>query len=789
VAGQTVQVQDATGQVCASTTTGSDGSYSVDTTACAAGSAAVYLASYTTPAGAPLDAVAIPPQGTTVINGVVNIDPLTTLLAYAAAGLVVDTAAPAGNARVLALLSKVTATQYQQAKTSVLIAPLLQVLQSLYGISSNGFDPTSFPFTADGQGLDAFFDAYLLTATPTSVQLQAPGSLGPLVRVTLPATAAGGSTVTSTTAYNIGGTVAGLSVPSDSLTLLLNGGNAFTVNANGHFTFPTPVASSYAVTVGTQPAGKTCTVSSGSGTGITASVSNIGVTCSAITYTVGGSVSGLSGTLTLQNNGTDAKTVSANGSFGFATPVAWHGSSNVTVSAQPVGQTCTVTNGAQSNLAGNVSNVVVTCSTNAYTVGGIVSGLTGTLTLQNNGADSSVVNTSGAFTFATPVAFGGTYDVTVNNQPNGQICTVTNGSGAVGAVNITNVSVTCVTTPQPVFVYVPDYGGNQVLGYRVDTITGAHSSVPGSPFAAGTDDRWVSTVTTPGGTFLYATNQASNNISGYRVDMTTGALTQLSGSPFTGGAQPGSITINPAGTFAYVANRQGANVSGYSIDQSTGALTEISGSPFLAGNIPIRIAINSAGTFAYVANQNGNNLSGYRIDPSTGALTEILGSPFATDGQPYGVTVSPAGNSVYSANFQGSVTGFSVDPSTGALTPMPGSPFTSAYTGAQWQAIAVNPAGTFAYASTGDNGPVAVFSIDALTGALTDVPLDAYLGTGTGAYYTTFDATGSLAYIGNYSNITVALAHADPLTGALTTLAGSPFNVGARPYNLAVVKP
>ena len=38
-------------------------------------------------------------------------------------------------------------------------------------------------------------------------------------------------------------------------------------------------------------------------------------------YTVGGSVSGLSGTVVLQDNGGDALSVAANGPFTFATPV------------------------------------------------------------------------------------------------------------------------------------------------------------------------------------------------------------------------------------------------------------------------------------------------------------------------------------------------------------------------------------------------------------------------------------------------------------------------------------
>ncbi|MCS6997699.1 MAG: hypothetical protein NZ533_12310, partial [Casimicrobiaceae bacterium] len=63
----------------------------------------------------------------------------------------------------------------------------------------------------------------------------------------------------------------------------LNGGaQTVTVNANGLFSFPNPVAhgSSYTVTVSTQPVGQTCTVSNGTGTA-TGNVSNIGIVCTA----------------------------------------------------------------------------------------------------------------------------------------------------------------------------------------------------------------------------------------------------------------------------------------------------------------------------------------------------------------------------------------------------------------------------------------------------------------------------------------------------------------------------
>src|SRR3989339_1333962 len=55
-----------------------------------------------------------------------------------------------------------------------------------------------------------------------------------------------------------------------------------------------------------------------------------------------------------------------------------------------------------------------------YTVGGTVSGLSGTVVLTNNGGDDLTLTANGAFTFATAVADGGSYNVQVKTQPSGQ---------------------------------------------------------------------------------------------------------------------------------------------------------------------------------------------------------------------------------------------------------------------------------------------------------------------------------------------------------------------------------
>ena len=84
-------------------------------------------------------------------------------------------------------------------------------------------------------------------------------------------------------------------------------------------------------------------------------------------------------------------------------------------------------------------------STSTYTIGGTVSGLSSgaSVVLLDNGGDSLKLTANGAFTFATPLAGGAAYAVTVGTQPSSEICTVSSGSGTVGTANVTSVVVSC----------------------------------------------------------------------------------------------------------------------------------------------------------------------------------------------------------------------------------------------------------------------------------------------------------------------------------------------------------
>jgi len=86
-------------------------------------------------------------------------------------------------------------------------------------------------------------------------------------------------------------------------------------------------------------------------------------------------------------------------------------------------------------------------SPSTYTIGGTVSGLSGSgLVLKNNGGDDLNISGNGGFTFSAAITDGNAYAVTVSTQPSSpaQTCSVTNGSGTVSGSNVTNVSISCV---------------------------------------------------------------------------------------------------------------------------------------------------------------------------------------------------------------------------------------------------------------------------------------------------------------------------------------------------------
>jgi lysophospholipase L1-like esterase len=167
------------------------------------------------------------------------------------------------------------------------------------------------------------------------------------------------------------GTVTGL-IGGQSVELRNNDTDSQTLGADGPFVFSDrSKGEAYDITATGNPESVSCAVVNGAGQINRSDVTNVEVTCSsapAVTYSVGGTVSGLAGgSVTLQNNGTDDLVLGSNDVFTFPTELSEGTDFNVTVAAEPAGQSCAVANGSGTISGGDVTNVGVNCQASSVT--------------------------------------------------------------------------------------------------------------------------------------------------------------------------------------------------------------------------------------------------------------------------------------------------------------------------------------------------------------------------------------------------------------------------------------
>ena len=210
--------------------------------------------------------------------------------------------------------------------------------------------------------------------------------------------------------------------------------------------------------------------------------------------------------------------------------------------------------------------------------------------------------------------------------------------------------------------------------------------------------------------YLYVSNSRSNDVSAFAFD----ALTTVPGSPFAAGTSPAAVAVFATTVCSsqyyqrkchylenlFVANSGSDTVSAYQIDQSTGFLTPVAS--YATGTGPSAMAVGGYvganapfHSFLYIANAGGSNdISAFQIDALSGGLIPVAGSPFPSNGNvsslafgagdafqyPSGTIGSPGIKGLlYAANASGgtaSIMGFSIqtdtgDANAGALTALP----------------------------------------------------------------------------------------------------------------------
>jgi len=520
------------------------------------------------------------------------------------------------------------------------------------------------------------------------------------------------------------------------------------------------------------------------------------------TYTVGATVSGLSGSgLALSNNGVDTLSVGANGTVTFAKSIATGSGYSISVSTQPSSpsQTCTVSNGSGAIGSANVTNVSVACTTNSYPVQPMITGLSGSgLVLQNNFADDLTVTQSGAATFASTVQSGGAYNVSVASQPSDpvQTCTIANGSGTV-----TNAAaaptINCVTQV-PWTLLTVNYSDNSLSLFALDPATGQPRSRGAVSVSAWPTGGSPMDVTGDGqGRFIYVLNSGAASIASFRIDPASGAIRPISNGIASTGTVPTSLRGYPSSKWLYAVNSGSNDISAYAIDQTTGILSPVSGSPFKAGIAPFKLTLDAAGAFAYVTNSASNDVYSYSIDAKTGALSEIANSRVSTGTFPFEVLLHRSGRFAYVANVgSANISAYAVEAGTGKLSSLAGSPFATSgipgdvtsFNGGR-APMSLHPNGKLLFVRSTLAKTISVFTIDPHSGALTAASGSPY-PVGDGAVMHSLDPTGRWLFVANRGTVqgpgSISVFKVNTNSGALTEVTGSPFVLSGGPAWISV---
>lgn len=249
---------------------------------------------------------------------------------------------------------------------------------------------------------------------------------------------------------------------------------------------------------------------------------------------------------------------------------------------------------------------------------------------------------------------------------------------------------------------------------------------------------------------------------------------------------------------AYVTLTDKGSVLLLHIDGGTGAITLGGATPQVQDTSPTGLALTPSKKFLYAVNSGLNSgISIFNV-ASDGSLT-LSGAPHAAGNGPDLAAIDPSGkyllvtNNVGSNNSGGDISVYSIDAGSGALTEVPGSPFAA---NADPTSIVFTHSGNFVYVTSPLNGTVTGFRFDPTAQQiLTQLPTSPVF-SGQGATALAVDGSDSFLYVANFSAFNPVLGTSgnisgftiDPNTGALTLIPGSPFtsNVGNNPAAITV---
>ncbi|MFZ0807180.1 MAG: hypothetical protein WAN03_13385 [Candidatus Sulfotelmatobacter sp.] len=342
---------------------------------------------------------------------------------------------------------------------------------------------------------------------------------------------------------------------------------------------------------------------------------------------------------------------------------------------------------------------------------------------------------------------------------------------------------------------------NQILGFSINS-SGALTALPSTTGPANSES-----VAIDGGNTLLFADTSKNSVDSVAVDLITGAVTSIQGSPFSLGTPGGGPTgIAVGGQYGYLyATEPNGTIVGLSSSSGIGTFSSpLQNSPFPAGVAPSQIAIaaqGNAGAFFLYASDPGDangSILAYSAD-SSGSLSPIQGSPFPTlpNANPSVVLYDPY---LPSSETQGTpfllvslgavakVAVFAIDSSTGALTRVPGSPFD---VGDGPSSLATDQSNHVFVMNAVDH-TVSSFNLGS-NGVLTAIGSPLSVGTASGGIafgssLAVFDSSSPVyeLFVADTAASAIWTLDVDQTTGELTQ-SGSPLMVSSPPLQLTFV--
>jgi 6-phosphogluconolactonase len=321
-------------------------------------------------------------------------------------------------------------------------------------------------------------------------------------------------------------------------------------------------------------------------------------------------------------------------------------------------------------------------------------------------------------------------------------------------------------------LYVGAYTWNSSRGVYcsgLDLGTGVLSAT--NLAGATTSASWV--LLHPNRRFLYAVNEDGGKVVAFSVNAATGGLTLLNQQD-SNGASPCHLALDQSGKFLFVANYTGGSFTVFPI-QPDGRLAAATAHMQHAGTAPHVhcIALDRNNQFALVCDLGLDRVYSYRFDSLAGTVTanSVPWTTVPAGAGPRHLAFGPADRRVYVICEKNStVIGFNYNATNGTLASFQTlSTLPSGYSGQKWAAeIAFHPSGRFLYASNRGYNSVAVFTVEAATGALTLVQQQP---TGQTPRHFAIDPGGRFCLVANQDSDEVRLYAIDPQTGLLSSTA------------------